>query len=183
MRVKLVGSVILIASLMTLSACDDSPRIAQDPAGSDVDLPADEPVAETLTADPASPGFWAESPSAPDTLIYGYSQSPPLLSLACEQPGELTVTRFATASNNGKILAAWLGNRDAVRFAMDASWNGRGWLWVGTVPANAALSKVVSGDKPMSLTLPGVGRTEMPPSLRVQALVQRCAQDPQVNPA
>lgn len=181
MRAMLTKKAIMATALLAAAACEKPAPLAPQ---------SDQPAAATLEGDfsqadpaqaPASPGFWAQSPSSADTLIYGYSQSPPLLSVACKPSGTLTITRFATAPSDGKVLAAWLGNRDAVRFAMDASWNGRGWLWVGMVPADAALVRLVSGDTPMSLTLPGIGQIEMESSLKVQALAKSCAPNQQAH--
>lgn len=181
-------TVLMCVSALFISGCERTGSIAE-PASDAASQPVSEPAPGQATPGPPqdgdapSPGFWAQSSTAENTLLYGYSQTPPLLSLACAEPGQLTLTRFVNAPSEGKILAALLGNRKAARFNMDAQWNGRGWVWVGAFPANSETAELFQGAEPQSITMPGIGMVELAPSLKVQALVDACRQDQPESPA
>jgi len=112
-------------------------------------------------------------------LLYGKPGETPMLALACTQPEDsdrpaLTFTRFVKADAKAKALMALVGNFHVARIPVDATFNGRAWVWEGSVdPADSDL-EVLTGSREVELTIPGAGSLVWLPSTLPGDLVASC---------
>jgi hypothetical protein len=165
----------LIAPLVMVSAC-------KPPASDDylerVDLAeATGAVGEPLPSPDVTNAVWADGQVA-ERILYGVPGEVPFLALACERStnGEqyIKVVRFAPADPQAEALFALVGNGHIARVPVDATWNGRAWLWEGIVPADEPDLEVLTGKRPVAATLPGAGQLILNPSPRTAQLIEAC---------
>lgn len=129
---------------------------------------------------------WADGKMA-GRILFGNSGEVPFLALACEtSPGGdqmIRVIRFAAADAQAKALFALVGNGHIARIPVDATWNGRAWLWEGTIPADDPDLAVLTGKRSITATLPGAGQLDLNPGPRPALLIETCRKpaEPQVS--
>lgn len=120
--------------------------------------------------------LWASS-GQPGRILYGKPGEAPLLALACEAGGaanRIHITRFAAADPKAKAILALIGNGHVVRFNVDATWNGRAWLWEGYAAVDDPDLEVLTGPRRIEATIAGAGSVEINPSLAPRRLVEAC---------
>lgn len=165
----------LIIPLVLVSAC-------KPPASEDYLARIDLADAAGLASEPLpSPdvthAVWADG-SIAGRIVYGVPGQVPYLALTCERsipgPGKIRFIRFAAADPQAQALFALVGNGHIVRIAVDATWNGRAWLWEGTVPADDPDLAVLTGKRTVAATLPGAGQLDLNPSPLPGELVEAC---------
>lgn len=131
---------------------------------------ASPPLASPDTQD----AVWAMSE---DSLLYGTPGAKPLLSLTCEGEAgapELVITRFAPADPQAKALMPLIGNGHVERLKIEATWNGRAWLWQGSYAASDPRLEVLTGPRAVELTIPGAGSVVLRPSQRPGRFIDTC---------
>jgi hypothetical protein len=169
---------------VTLTAC-------KPPASDDylqrVDLAeATGAAVEPLQSPDTTDAVWADGKIAA-RILYGIPGQVPLLALACERSatGErrIKIIRFAPADPQAKALFALVGNGHIARVPVDAAWNGRVWLWEGTVPADTPDLEVLTGRRAVAATLPGAGKLDLNPSPRPGLLIEACRSVPEQQPS
>jgi len=132
-----------------------------------------QPMQSPDTAD----AVWAEGKSA-ERILFGTPGEVPHLALACETTPtgaqQIRFIRFAAADPQAKALFALVGNGHIARIPVDATWNGRAWLWEGTVPADDPDLEVLTGKRTITATLPGAGQLDLNPSPRPGLLIAEC---------
>ena len=171
-------SIVLLAPVLIATSCK--------PAASDdylerVDLAeANSAVSEPLRSPDVTDAMWADGKVA-GRILYGIPGEVPFLALACESSDtgerQIRFIRFAPADQRAKALFALVGNGHIARVPVDATWNGRAWLWEGTVPADDADLEVLTGRRTVAATLPGAGQLDLTPSPRPGQLVEDCRAD------
>lgn len=166
------------ALLLLLAAC-------QPPAADDYlerglakdDLPqASAPIPSPDTTD----AIWAPAQEQ-RRLLFGVPGETPLLAMQCESLGEgtgetakLTFTRFVRADREAQAMMALVGNFHALRLPVDSTWNGRAWLWQGSVAASHPDLEALTGTREVEVTVPGAGTLVMAPSPLTRELVDAC---------
>ena len=171
----------------------------QPPAADRYDARAEVPDTARFASEPiASPdaegAVWAPS-KTPLRLIYGQPGQHPLAAIACEMDGKaprLRITRFARADEGAQALMAIIGNGHRERFPVEATNNGRAFLWEGTAPLSSEKLDVLTGQRGVELTIPGAGTLALNASERPRDLIETCRaatqshskdRDPQDRPA
>ena len=161
-------------ALVALAACkppatdDYVARVALD----DARVHASEPLPSPDTEG----ALWADAGQG-DRILYGKPGSAPLMALACEEGGDgkrIHITRFAAADPKAKAILALIGNGHVVRLNVDATWNGRAWLWEGYAAADDPALEVLTGPRRLEATIAGAGTVELNPSQRPRNLVEAC---------
>ncbi|UIP07876.1 hypothetical protein LY632_05630 [Erythrobacter sp. SDW2] len=162
------------ALLLLLAAC-------QPPAADDYlerglakdDLPqASAPIPSPDTTE----AIWAPA-KQPKRLLFGVPGETPLLAMQCEGTGEkakLTFTRFVRADREAQAMMALVGNFHALRLPVDSTWNGRAWLWQGSVAADNPDLEALTGTREVEATVPGAGTLVMAPSPLTRELIDAC---------
>ena len=110
-------------------------------------------------------------------IIYGQPGSSPYLALACEGEGpdaHIRITRYAPADEGAGALLALVGNSHAARIPVDSAWNGRAWIWEGTISAHAPNLEVITGQREATATVPGAGEITLNPSYAPAQLISDC---------
>ncbi len=135
-------------------------------------------VGEPLPSPDATDAVWAQTTA--DRIVYGIPGQVPFLALACDVnaagAAQIHITRFAPADARAKALLALIGNGHIARLPVDAKWNGRAWLWEGSVSADDPRSEVLTGTRKITATLPGAGMLDLNPSPMPSQLVEACRQ-------
>ncbi|WP_379545947.1 hypothetical protein ACFCW2_09570 [Qipengyuania sp. DSG2-2] len=165
---------IAILALPLLAACQ--PEVPEEYVER---VPLDQ--AQQFASEPApSPdvtgAVWAEA-TPNQRLLYGIPGQTPMLALACERSGgsgTLTFTRYVAADAKAKALMALVGNFHVARIPVDATWNGRAWLWQGSVDAANGDLEVMTGPREVELTIPGAGSLMLGSSPLPGDLVTTC---------
>ncbi|WP_284126079.1 hypothetical protein [Parerythrobacter aestuarii] len=124
---------------------------------------------------------WAPS-DIDERLLYGVPGETPLLAFQCERGGaiaRLAFTRFAPADREAQAMMAVVGNFHALRLPVDSTYNGRAWLWQGSVEADHPDLEAMTGQKEFEATIPGAGSVELKPSPLVRSLVNACRATPE----
>jgi len=165
----------LMAPLVMVTACKPP---ASDEYLERVDLAqATGAVGDPLPSPDVTDAVWADGQIA-GRILYGIPGEVPFLALACERStnGEqyIKIIRFASADPQAKALFALVGNGHIARVPVDATWNGRAWLWEGIVPADEPDLEVLTGKRPVAATLPGAGQLNLNPSPRPAQLIEAC---------
>jgi hypothetical protein len=127
--------------------------------------------------------IWAPA-REPRRLLFGVPGETPLLAMQCEGSGEkarLTLTRFVRADREAQAMMALIGNFHALRLPVDATWNGRAWLWQGSVPASHPDLEALTGTREVEATVPGAGTLVMAPSPLTRELVDACRGESSVS--
>lgn len=133
-------------------------------------------ASEPLPSPDTEGALWAES-DRPGRILYGKPGEPPLMALACEDGDEgrrIHITRYAAADPKAKAVLALIGNGHVERLHVDATWNGRAWLWEGYVAADDPDLDVLTGPRRIEATIPGSGSVELNPSERPRHLIATC---------
>jgi hypothetical protein len=166
------------ALLLMLAAC-------QPPAADDYlerGLAKDDlPQASAPIPSPDTTGaIWAPA-REPHRLLFGVPGKTPLLAMQCEGLGEgtgekakLVFTRIERADREAQAMMALVGNFHALRLPVDSTWNGRAWLWQGSVPASHPDLEALTGTREVEATVPGAGTLVMAPSPLTRELVDAC---------
>ena len=126
---------------------------------------------------PESEGAIWSVGDGPARIIYGQPGSHPYLALACEDPGpkgNIRITRYAPADEGAGALLALVGNSHVARIAVDATWNGRAWIWEGTISAHSPNLEVLTGQREATATVPGGGEVVLNPSHAPAQLISEC---------
>ncbi|MDZ4308215.1 hypothetical protein [Allopontixanthobacter sp.] len=130
-----------------------------------------------LPSPDTSKAVWADSSTA-GRILFGNPAEVPYLALSCEASptGEplIRIIRFAAADAQAKALFALVGNGHIARIPVDATWNGRAWLWEGTIPADDPKLEVLTGKRTITATLPGAGKLDLNPSPLPALLIETC---------
>ncbi len=120
---------------------------------------------------------WADGKTA-GRILFGNPGEVPYLALVCETAPtgaqQIRFIRFAAADPQAKALFALVGNGHIARIPVDATWNGRAWLWEGTVPADDPDLEALTGRRTITATLPGAGQLDLRPSPLPGYLIQEC---------
>lgn len=173
----------LIIPLMVVASC-------KPPASDDylerVDLAeATGVVGAPLPSPDVIDAVWADGKIA-ERILYGNPGEVPFLALACERStiGEpyIKIIRFAAADPQAKALFALVGNGHIARIPVDATWNGRAWLWEGIIAAGNPDLEVLTGKRAVAATLPGAGQLNLNPSPRPGQLVEACRSPLELGP-
>lgn len=162
------------ALMLLLAACQ--PPAADDylerGLGKDALPQASAPIPSPDTSD----AIWAPAQEQ-GRLLFGVPGETPLLAMQCEGMGEqarLTFTRIARADREAQAMMALVGNFHALRLPVDSTWNGRAWLWQGSVPASHPDLEALTGTREVEATVPGAGTLVMAPSPLTRELVDAC---------
>ena len=147
-------------------------------------------ASEPIASPDAEGAVWAPS-QTPLRLIYGQPGQHPLAAMQCEMEGErprLRITRFARADEGAQALMAIIGNGHRERFPVEATNNGRAFLWEGTAPLASEKLDVLTGQRGVELTIPGAGTLALNASELPRDLIESCRKamrdrDPQDGPA
>lgn len=166
---------LLLSAILTMTACKP---VASDEYLERVDLVEAKGVGRQPLASPDSThAVWADGKTA-GRILFGNPGEVPFLALACETAptGEqqLRFIRFAAADPQAQALFALVGNGHIARIPVDATWNGRAWLWEGTVTADDPDLEVLTGKRTITATLPGAGQLDLSPSPRPGLLIEEC---------
>lgn len=163
-----------LGALPLLAACQAEP---QDPYVERVPLEeAQQFASEPVPSPDVTDAVWAVS-KPNERLLYGIPGQTPMLALACERKhgsGTLTFTRFIAADAKAKALMALVGNFHVARIPVDAVWNGRAWLWEGSVDASHGDMDVLTGPREVELTIPGAGSLLLGSSTLPGDMVSTC---------
>ena len=178
---RFAPAAILLCSL-ALTAC-------QPPAADRYEGRSDPPDTATYASEPidspnAENAVWAPS-TTPLRLLYGVPGQQPLAAVACEmgdgEAGEdsdaepqVRVTRFARADEGAQALMAIIGNGHKERFPVEATDNGRAFLWEGTIPLGSDKLDVLTGRRGVELTIPGAGTLALNASDAPRDLIETC---------
>ncbi|MXO67308.1 hypothetical protein [Pelagerythrobacter marinus] len=168
-RPALGAALVLLAGCKPPATDDYVERVALDETRARASDPLPSPDVEGA--------LWAETGQA-GRLVYGKPGEAPLLALACEQgagAARIRVTRFVSADPKAKAVLALVGNGHAARIPVDATWNGRAWLWEGHIAADDPAIGVLTGPRRIEATVPAGGTVEINPSPRPRHLVEVCA--------
>lgn len=159
---------LLLAACQPPAADDYLERgLAKDPLP-----PASEPIPSPDTTD----AIWAPAQQQ-GRLLFGVPGQTPLLAIQCEGTGgtaKLTFTRFVRADREAQAMMALVGNFHALRLPVDSTWNGRAWLWQGSVAADNPDLEALTGTREVEATVPGAGTLVMAPSPLTRELVDAC---------
>ena len=120
--------------------------------------------------------IWASS-GGPARIVFGKPGEPPYLALACTGSGSnraVEVTRFAQTDPHAKGMMALIGNGHVERLKIDASWNGRGWLWQGRYRPEDTRLDALTGTRRLELTIPGAGTLKLEGDPRPGELIELC---------
>lgn len=133
-------------------------------------------ASEPLPSPDTEGALWAES-DRPGRILYGKPGETPLMALACEEGGDgarVHITRFAAADPEAKAILALIGNGHVARLHVDATWNGRAWLWEGYVGTDDPGLGALTGRHRVEATVPGAGSVILNPSARPRHLIEVC---------
>lgn len=164
----------ICAALLALAGCkppatdDYVARVALDTAERHASDPLPSPDTEGA--------LWAPGEGAL-RILYGKPGEAPLMALACEDGGEgmrIHFTRFAAADPHAKAILALIGNGHVVRLNVDATWNGRAWLWEGYAAADDPELEVLTGPRRVEATIAGAGSLILNPSQQPRQLIEAC---------
>lgn len=132
---------------------------------------------QPMTSPDTADAMWAEGKTA-GRILFGNPGEVPFLALACETTPtgdqQIRFIRFAAADPQAKALFALVGNGHIARIPVDATWNGRAWLWEGTIPADDPDLEVLTGRHTITATLPGAGQLDLSSSPRPGLLIEEC---------
>lgn len=169
-------------TLLALSAC-------QPPAADDyLERGLVEETVPNASAPLSSPdaegALWAPSQEA-GRLLYGIPGKTPFLAMQCDTSADapmLAFTRFAPADRDAKAMMSLVGNFHAVRFPVDATSNGRAWLWRGSINADHPELEALTGRRAAEATVPGAGSVMLNPSPLARDLINACRAYSQAEP-
>ena len=119
---------------------------------------------------------WAPSREA-GRIIYGKSSQPPLFALQCRNTGggrEIVYTRYALADADAQAVLALIGNGHVSRLWIDATREGKRWLWRGSVPVDSPELEVLTGPNRVEATVPGAGSVILNASGLPGRLISEC---------
>ena len=139
-------------------------------------------AAEPLPSPSVEGAIWVEV--EPDTrLLYGIPGQTPMLALECKRgtgllPSELVFTRFVRADAEAQALMALVGNFHVARIPVDATWNGRAWVWQGSIDPQDTHLEALTGPREVELTIPGAGTLKLGAGSAPGDLVNACRSDP-----
>ena len=165
---------IALLTVMTLSACKP-PASDEYYARGEVQNQsngASTPIESPDTTD----AFWADS-EREDRIIYGQAGKAPYLALSCDEGSDTAavhITRFSAADREAQALMALIGNGHIARLPVDATFNGKVWLWEGHYDAANPDLDVLTGPRQVELTIPGAGSIVINPSQRPAQLIDQC---------
>ncbi|GAA4042269.1 hypothetical protein [Parerythrobacter jejuensis] len=145
-------------------------------------------ASEPLPSPDSEGAVWARSDTE-DRLLYGIPGDMPFLAMQCTSDGEepmLAFTRFSPADRGATAIMALVGNFHVARLPVDATFNGRAWLWQGSVAAREPDMDVLTGPRSVEATIPGAGSLILNPSPLSRDLVNNCRaigrpQDPEAE--
>lgn len=165
-------------SLALLAACkppasDDyvtRTRIADERKGPSKPIPSPD----------AEGAIWAPGANA-NRILFGKPGAHPLMALACED-GSIAFTRFVAADPDAKAVLALIGNGHVQHLWVDATQNGKVWLWRGTLPADDPRLEVFTGSNSIEATVPGAGTIRLSASRLPGELIARCRPSQPVEP-
>ena len=135
----------------------------------------DAPGAPIETPDTAG-ADWAPSREA-DRIIYGKPGEPALFSLACASErgaARVVFTRHAVADPGAEAVLALIGNGHVKRLWVDATKDGRRWLWRGSLPADSPELEALTGPNRIEATVPGAGSLILNASRAPGELISAC---------
>jgi hypothetical protein len=173
---------VLLLTAFAVTAC-------QPPAADDYlergfveeDVPeASQPLDSPDTED----AIWAPSDQS-ERLLYGVPGETPMMAVQCERETEnprLVFTRFVRADREAQAMMSLVGNFHAERFPVDAVYNGRAWLWQGSVPAISPDLEALTGRREVEAVIPGAGAVMLKPSPLVRELVNACRATDEPDP-
>ncbi|MHA6333024.1 hypothetical protein ACXYL9_05010 [Qipengyuania sp. CAU 1752] len=165
---------VLILPALALAAC-------QPPAADDYlergfveeDVPE---ASQPLDSPEAKDAIWAPSDQI-ERLLYGVPGETPMMAVQCERETakpRLVFTRFVRADREAQAMMSLVGNFHAERFPVDAVYNGRAWLWQGSVPADSPDLEALTGRREVEAVIPGAGAVMLKPNPLVRDLVNAC---------
>ena len=67
-----------------------------------------------------------------------------------------------------------IGNGHVVHLNVDATWNGRAWLWEGYAAADDPQLEVLAGPRRVEATIAGAGSLVLNPSQMPRRLIEAC---------
>lgn len=161
-------------SLVALAACQ--PPAADDYLERGKVTEALPQASEPLPSPDTTDAVWAPSDNA-ERLLYGVPGETPLLAVQCERSGDaprLAFTRYVRTDREAQAMMAVVGNFHALRLPVDSTYNGRAWLWQGSVEADNPDLEAMTGQRAFEATIPGAGSVELKPSALVRDLVNAC---------
>lgn len=164
----------LLLLLPTLAACQ--PPAADDYLERGLARDALPQASDPIPSPDTSDAIWAPAKQR-GRLLFGVPGQTPLLAMQCEDSGEkakLTFTRIARADREAQAMMALVGNFHALRLPVDSTWNGRAWLWQGSVAADNPDLEALTGTREVEATVPGAGSVVMAPSPLTRDLVYAC---------
>ncbi|MCK0127795.1 hypothetical protein [Erythrobacter sp. F6033] len=172
---------ILSFPVLALAACKPPPT----DAGLDREMPASEPTyaSEPLASPDTEGAIWAQSTEA-NRIIYGVPGEPALIALACiERDGQsevMRITRISPADEGAGALLALIGNGSIGRIEVDATKQGRSFVWQGELPAADTKWEPFNGPRQATVTVPGAGMVTLNASRLPEELLSECRGIPPV---
>lgn len=133
-------------------------------------------ASEPQSSPDAEGAVWAPS-NTPLRLLYGVPGQTPMAAIACDMAGEtpaIRVTRFARADEGAQALMAIIGNGHKERFPVEATDNGRAFLWEGAIDLRSEKLDVLTGQRGVELTIPVAGTLPLNASDAPRDLIETC---------
>jgi hypothetical protein len=137
---------------------------------------AERHASEPLPSPDTEGALWAPG-EGEARILYGKPGEAPLMALACEDGGDgrrIHITRFTAADPRAMAILALIGNGHVVRLNVDATWNGRAWLWEGYAAADDPQIEVLTGPRRVEATIAGAGSLILNPSQQPRQLIEAC---------
>ena len=164
----------LAATLVALAGC--KPPAAEDYVARVALDTAERYASDPLPSPDTEGALWAPG-DGELRILYGKPGEASLMALACEDGGDgkrIHITRFAPADPRAKAILALIGNGHVVHLNVDATWNGRAWLWEGYAAADDPQLEVLAGPRRVEATIAGAGSLVLNPSQMPRRLIEAC---------
>lgn len=164
----------LLFSLVFLAAACKPP--ASEDYVARVGLQEREAPSDPIDSPDTQGALWA--PSATERrILYGIPGEAPLMTLECHSgSGEprIVFIRNAKADPDAEAVLALIGNGHVSRLWIDATRDGRRWLWRGETAAGDPALEVFTGPNRIEATVPGAGSVILNPSGLPGRLINEC---------
>ena len=161
-------------TFLSLAACKPPPT---DEAGARGELVEQRKAPSPPIDSPdSSNAIWAAS-KVSGRLLYGNPGEAPMLAVTCNADDDaptLTITRYVLADEGASALMALIGNGHIARLPVEATPRNDYFLWEGTFPADDPDLEVLTGQREVTMTIPGAGMVTMNPDEKPILLIESC---------
>lgn len=163
-----------VIPVLALAACKPPPTDEAGSRGTLVEFPKG--PSKPIDSPDSENAIWAAS-ATEGRIIYGNPGEAPMLALACVDEGaqpKLEITRFALADEGAGAFMALVGNSHIARVPVDAVPSGTAFIWSGQIDTGDPDIEVLTGQRPVTVTVPGAGMITLNPSERPRELIEQC---------